>query len=200
MNRKLTESERKLWQNVVSDAKPLERPAKQQREKLANDPAPAPRSAPSFNAPPRVQQPTPTRGKEPATLVDLADHAPRAVGRPEPGIDRRTADRLRKGERAPDARIDLHGMNSARAHVILDGFIRDALARNLRCVLVITGKGGRHATDDAPFMRSDQGVLRQAVPRWLRAGPHAARIVGIYAAHLRHGGAGAVYVYLKKSR
>ena len=53
---------------------------------------------------------------------------------------------------------------------------------------------------DAPFMRDDQGVLRQQVPGWLSHGPHARQIVGVYQAHPRHGGEGALYVYLKKRR
>jgi DNA-nicking Smr family endonuclease len=126
---------------------------------------------------------------------------PGPVGRPEPGLDRRTAERLRRGERAPDARIDLHGMTAARAHARLDGFMDAAVAAGHRCVLVITGKGGRRRdAEEAPFMAPEQGVLRQAAPRWLRTGRHAARIVGIYEAHIRHGGAGAFYVYLKKGR
>ena len=79
--------------------------------------------------------------------------------------------------------------------------IGEALARDQRLILVITGKGGKkRSDDDAPFMREGEGVLRQQAPRWLRSGPHAARIVGIYQAHPRHGGAGAFYVYLKKRR
>jgi DNA-nicking Smr family endonuclease len=68
-------------------------------------------------------------------------------------------------------------------------------------VLVITGKGGKwRDPNEAPFMRGDQGVLRQQVPGWLSRGPHARQIVGVYQAHLRHGGEGALYVYLKRRR
>ena len=92
-------------------------------------------------------------------------------------------------------------MTAERAHTALDRCIANALARDCRVVLVITGKGGkRRDTDDAPFMRSDLGVLRQQVPGWLRRGPHGRHIVGIYQAHARHGGEGALYVYLKKRR
>jgi len=123
------------------------------------------------------------------------------AGRSEPGLDRRNAERLRRGARAPDDRIDLHGLTAERAHRALDRRIGEALGRGERLILVITGKGGKKRnTDDAPFMREDDGVLRQQAPRWLRSGPHAAHIVGIYQAHPRHGGAGAFYVYLKKRR
>ena len=140
-------------------------------------------------------------GKAPETIVDLARPALAPVGRPEPGLDRRNAERLRRGERRPDGRIDLHGMTAERAHRALDRYIGEAVARGARLILVITGKGGkRRRADDAPFMRDDEGVLRQQAPRWLRSGPYARFIVGIYRAHQRHGGAGAFYVFLKKQR
>jgi len=148
----------------------------------------------------RILRPTgPDRSGAPE--IDLAGTGPGQVGRPEPGLDRRNAERLRRGLRSPDGRIDLHGMTAARAHRTLDRYIGAALARGERLVLVITGKGGRRrGGDDAPFMREDEGVLRQQAPKWLSAGPHARNIVGIYEAHRRHGGAGAFYVYLKRQR
>ncbi|MEL7348871.1 MAG: Smr/MutS family protein [Pseudomonadota bacterium] len=135
-----------------------------------------------------------------AGVLREGDAPPRPVGRPEAGLDRRTAERLRRGEREPDARIDLHGMTAERAHRALDRFIGAAASSGARVVLVITGKGGRHAPQDAPWLPPGRGVLRDAAPRWLRQGTHGHRILGIYEAHLRHGGAGAFYVYLKKPR
>jgi len=167
---------------------------------LPTPPARAPAKASSRSAGPRSLRPTGSGA--PATLgVDLAGPALVPVGRPEAGLDRRLAERLRRGEREPDGRIDLHGMTAERAHRALDRRLGEALARGERLVLVITGKGGkRRSADDAPFMRDDQGVLRQQAPGWLRRGPYARQIVGIYEAPLRHGGAGAFYVYLKRQR
>jgi DNA-nicking Smr family endonuclease len=144
----------------------------------------------------------PTGPGTPAAVgLDLAGPPVSPVGRPEAGLDRRLAERLRRGERAPDGRIDLHGMTAERAHRALHRRIGEALARGERLVLVITGKGGRRrSADDASFMRDDDGVLRQQAPAWLRSGPHARQIVGIYEAPQRHGGGGAFYVYLKKPR
>jgi DNA-nicking Smr family endonuclease len=198
--------DRALWDQVTRDATPLgpgqrvaageAGPAAAKTEPVAH-PAATPESA---RVAPRTLRPAGS-GKPPAIGIDLAGPAVAPVGRPEPGLDRRNAERLRRGERAPDGRIDLHGMTAERAHRALDRRIGEALARDQRLVLVITGKGGRKPnTDDAPFMREDTGVLRQQAPRWLRGGPHAAHIVGIYQAHPRHGGAGAFYVYLKKRR
>jgi len=122
------------------------------------------------------------------------------VGKPEPGLDRRTSDRLRKGGRSPDATIDLHGMSAERAHRACLTFLSDALARGCRVVLVITGKGGRQDDRDIMTPGRGKGVLRESLPGWLRASPLGRSIVGVYQAHQKHGGAGAFYVYLKKRR
>ncbi|MEM7669075.1 MAG: Smr/MutS family protein [Pseudomonadota bacterium] len=203
--RGLSEGERTLWKRVISDTTPL-------RPSAGDDPNPdtpgekTPRGE-DRPAPPRATRDRPVKIAKPqgrplraAGQTDFPDNSPRPVGRPEPGLDRRTADRLRRGERAPEARLDLHGMTSERAHHALNGFLARALSQNLRCVLVITGKGGRHKSEEAAFMRPETGILRQAVPRWLRSGPYATSIVGIFEAHIRHGGQGALYVYLKKAR
>ncbi len=194
-----------LWDKVTRDATPLEPAQRVAADEATPPPGPAkPKPTP---APPRARRtirPTgrPTgSGKTPTISIDLADRSLAPPGRSEPGLDRRNAERLRRGDRAPDGRIDLHGMTAERAHLALDRRVGQALASGERLLLVITGKGGRHSSaDDAAFMRTDQGVLRQQAPRWLRNGPHAAHLVGIYQAHLRHGGAGAFYVYLKKRR
>jgi DNA-nicking Smr family endonuclease len=133
----------------------------------------------------------------PTTSLTEAGPEVRPVGRPEAGLDRRTADRLRKGGREPDARIDLHGMSVERAHRACLLFLSDAMARGCRVVLVITGKGRR---DEREFMSRGRGVLRESLPGWLRASPLGPSIVGIYEAHQKHGGAGAFYIYLKRRR
>ena len=199
MKRKaLSESDRDIWQKVTSGVTPLH----EQARSTSAEPAlrgPKSKAAPATKlaSAPRWLHPPSNKG---SVTVETYRDDPQEVGRPEPGLDRRTAEKLRRGQRDPDARIDLHGMTSARAHLALDRFLASSISRNLRCVLVITGKGGRHSHDDAPFMRSDQGILRQAVPRWLRSGPFASRIVGVFTAHPRHGGEGAIYIYLKRLR
>lgn len=119
-----------------------------------------------------------------------------------PGLDRRTAQRLRRGRIEPDARIDLHGMTAARAHTALIGFIHRSHANGLRCVLVITGKGGRPRNPEPGQWREPppgEGVLKAHAPLWLAEPPLAGMVVGVYPAHVSHGGGGAYYVYLRKS-
>ena len=221
----LSPEERALWREVTREAVPLpperrgaSEPAapppphgKPAREPPRDETAPAAPGPEASEAgpehPDRKSAERPTRMLRPAGPavprapgLDLAGPAVAPVGRPAPGLDRRTAERIRRGTREPEARVDLHGMTAERAHRALDRRIAEALARGHRLVLVITGKGGRRAEPDNPFARPGEGRLRREAPRWLRSGPHARHIVGIFEAHARHGGAGAFYVYLKRRR
>jgi DNA-nicking Smr family endonuclease len=117
------------------------------------------------------------------------------------GLDGNTADRLRRGLLDPQAKLDLHGLTEAAAHRVLATFLHGAHARGIRLVLVVTGKGTRPAPD-APFdlelNTRGRGILKSVVPRWLEE-PALASIVAVArSAHRRHGGAGALYIYLRK--
>lgn len=120
------------------------------------------------------------------------------------GLDGNTAERLRKGALDPDARIDLHGLTEAAAHRALLSFLRNAQKSGARLVLVITGKGARKPAPDEPFdlelESRARGVLKSMVPRWLGEPSFAELIADHRSAHRRHGGSGAMYVYLKKNR
>jgi DNA-nicking Smr family endonuclease len=85
----------------------------------------------------------------------------------------------------PAARLDLHGLTQEAAHRALLAFFRNARKNRSRLTLVITGQGS-------------PGVLKAMVPRWLGQPEFAALIAGVEPAHIHHGGAGALYVYLRK--
>ena len=92
-------------------------------------------------------------------------------------------------------------MTLDRAHSALTRFILAQRAAGARCVLVITGKGGDYRDRaDGRFDMYGGGALRRDVPRWLREPQLAGSVVGVYQAHPRHGGEGALYVYLRKAR
>jgi DNA-nicking Smr family endonuclease len=118
------------------------------------------------------------------------------------GINGRTSEKLERGEIYPDAKIDLHGMTEAVAYRALARFITASAQRGCKLVLVVTGKGEKPADPYAPFdMELDarsRGVLRSMTPRWL-AEPALVRLIAdVRFAHARHGGSGALYVYLRK--
>ncbi|MBL8697483.1 MAG: Smr/MutS family protein [Alphaproteobacteria bacterium] len=184
--RALEPDEHALWSKMMADVKPLRRarppkpvtpaalePVAETRQRIADAERPK----------------TVTRASPPSAPVATA----RPVAPPRQlnalGIDKSTLARLKRGDLAIDGRLDLHGMTQADAHETLDRFVDGGVGRGARLLLVITGKGA-----------GGDGVLRAMLPRWLRAGPHATRILRIEPAHVKHGGSGAWYVYLRRRR
>ena len=106
--------------------------------------------------------------------------------------------KMKRGRLEPEGRLDLHGMTLDQAHPALTRFILSAQASGKRLVLVITGKG-KSGEDSGPIPRP-RGALRREVPLWLGSPPLAQAVLQIAHAHLRHGGEGAIYVYLRRDR
>jgi len=111
------------------------------------------------------------------------------------GLDRATADKLRRGKLDPDARLDLHGLTLAQAERTLARFLERAQSTGCRAVLVITGKGLREQDG-----RMSEGRIRAEFPHWLNRPENRARIYGVRTAHVRHGGGGAFYVMIRRPR
>jgi DNA-nicking Smr family endonuclease len=155
---------------------------------------------------------------EERSLFQSAFHETRAYVKPKPQtgskqgkqskpnaeegkLDGRTSERLRRGLVDPDAKIDLHGMTEAAAHGTLLKFLRAAHKRGARLVLVVTGKGGLEQSSEAYGIATrSRGVLKNLVPRWMREPEFSMLVTGVKVAHRRHGGEGALYVYLRKNR
>lgn len=112
-------------------------------------------------------------------------------------MDAKTHGKMTRGKLAPEARLDLHGMTLAEAHPELIRFILNAQGAGMRLVLVITGKGSRAVADHGPIPQR-QGALRHQVPHWLRQVPLGPVVLQVAESHLRHGGSGAYYVYLRR--
>jgi len=113
-----------------------------------------------------------------------------------PGLDKRSAQRLKRGKMQIEARLDLHGHRQDEAHRALNGFITGAANAGKRCVLVITGKGLKLDNSN----ERQVGVLREMVPRWLNEEPNRSRILSFNHATQADGGTGALYVLLKRQR
>ena len=120
------------------------------------------------------------------------DRLPELKSGASPGLDKRTAVRLKRGQLAIDGRIDLHGMTQDKAHRALEKFLTASQGAGQRCVLVITGKGLRPT--------GETGVLRNLVPRWMNAPAIRGRVLSFCTAQPRDGGTGALYVLLKRKR
>lgn len=109
-------------------------------------------------------------------------------------LGRRMRQKLARGSESIDARIDLHGMTQDRAHAALAHFLRRAQHNGARVVLVITGKGAR---GDA---HAERGVLKRQVPLWLESAELRPLVIGFESATSGHGGAGALYVRVRRGR
>lgn len=197
----LSADDRELWNRVAQSATPLDRSRLRPGlpETPGAKPPPQPKPKSSDPAGDRLQS---FRLGEKATQVahppqpvrDLSARLAQAPVRMDHGTHRK----MLRGKLSPEARIDLHGMTLAQAHPVLMRFILDAHASGKRLVLVITGKGkDRDEGGPIPVRR---GILRHQVPGWLHAPPLGALVLEIREAHLRHGGGGAYYVYLRKGR
>ena len=114
-------------------------------------------------------------------------------------LDHRTQERLRKGKINIDLTLDLHGLNQAEAHAALNQAVTNAYHHNLRCLLVITGKGNKERLHN-PFSSGHRGVLKQRVPEWLNQEPLKSMTLQTQPARPQHGGDGALYLYIKRKR
>ncbi len=181
--RALSPEERALWEQVAASTTPLRpRPKSREPDSAVSEPsvpdglraAAAPRTATAMRPP------------KPAATPKLPALAP---------LDRRHRQKLVRGTSRIDARIDLHGLTQHQAYDRLRGFLHMAQASGYGTVLIITGKGG----EAGPFGEG-RGILRRRVPQWLALPDFRALVIGYDEAHLSHGGAGALYVRIRKAR
>jgi len=108
------------------------------------------------------------------------------------GLDRRLVRRLRRGEFAYQAHLDLHGLGADAARAEVDEFLRRAHHAGQRCVLIIHGRG-LNSKDQVP-------VLKQRLATWLARGHWARWVLAFTSARACDGGAGALYVLLRRQR
>ena len=192
--RRLAPEEEKLWQRVARTASPLD-PNKpsgtlSMKQRLEARPKPLIPESDFDIKPFRVGETSQAALSGPARSDEPVDRQVR--------MDRKAFGRMKRGKAIPEARIDLHGMTAAAAEVALRSFLLRATSEGRRLVLVITGKG-RPAPVHDPVPRQT-GVLKRAVPEWLTRPPLSHLVLDWTEAHRRHGGSGALYVYLARAR
>lgn len=176
VQRRLSAEDAALWARVAASAKPIS----------GRKPVDLPRIAlPSVR------------------LTDFKPHpAPEPLPRPTKRTSGNTLDatwdrRLEHGTVRPDYVIDLHEHTLAAAHARLDFGLECAIAEHARIVLLITGKA---RPDNPRLPPTTRGVIRASVDDWLASSRWAGSIAAVRKAHPRHGGAGALYLILRRSR
>ncbi|MEL6450928.1 MAG: Smr/MutS family protein [Pseudomonadota bacterium] len=195
--RRLKPEEEELWRKVIAKAERLHPPKKFHPDDFVVTPdveKTQPRK-PMFET---LVQPVPPVGTAPRTSVRLAGSVADQVKAQPVQMDRKAFGQMTRGKIKPEGKLDLHGMTLDRAHPALIRFILSAQSQGKRLVLVVTGKGKNR--DDGGPIPVRHGVLRHQVPQWLSLPPLAAVVLQVSQAHIRHGGGGAYYVYLRKLR
>lgn len=114
-------------------------------------------------------------------------------------IDKRTQTRLKRGQFPIEARIDLHGLYQKDAKARLFRFLEISYHQNLRCVLVITGKG-KLILEGETIDEKTPGVIRRNFKEWLKEEPLNHMVLRAERAQIKDGGDGAFYVLLRKNR
>lgn len=190
--RQLSEQDRRLWNAVARSIKPLRRRPPQDPETAAGEAPPAeepmlPKQPAKKSLKPRTPSHSP--------IAAPHTHSPQPATPSLSPLARRERQRLARGGTTIDARIDLHGLTRTQAYAALGRFLNNAQRDGARFVLVITGKGARFADDGG-----ERGALRREVPLWLRLPEFRAYVVGFEDAHITHGGEGALYVRIRRSR
>lgn len=172
MARPLAPDEAALWRRVMANVRPMRAVAATPVVPVAERPMPRVIAMPAPKPPPVKQ---------------------RAVGTTLDGSwDRQIA----RGAVYPDRTIDLHGHTLGSAHAVLDQCLDEAISHGDRVVLLVTGKPPRPESE-RPHAR---GAIRAAVADWLAMSRHAGHIAAVRGAHPRHGGAGALYLVLRRGR
>ena len=202
--KRISATEEELWELAMRDTKTLRKRDVTTNEHQANSSSQASTE--------RRYASKEKSNQEKSEEAEKARHVPigvnrdqhlRQKGRGVAGVDRRTAERLRKGQLRIEQSLDMHGMTQTEAHAALKKFISHCSNSGYRCVLIITGKGGAKGDEVLQPTRNlsqVSGVLRKMVPRWLEERGTAELVITHMTAAKHHGGEGARYLLLRRTR
>lgn len=178
MVRRLAPDEKALWQKVIATVRPIRAEAGEVEPARVDIAPPPPKQVATSKAAPKPKPAAPPAKAVPGTTLDGT-------------WDRR----LSRGLVQPELTVDLHGHTLDAAYSLLDSRLEQAVGMGARVLLLITGKPPEG--DRYPVKR---GAIRAAVGDWLRASRHAGDIAAVRGAHPRHGGAGALYIILRRRK
>lgn len=197
VRRNLDPEEELLWKRVAATVEPLHKRAKRPPATMVAENTPPPPKPP--RTPLHLPSATPMGSKK---LPPITLPPPRRTQHQGATLDGHWDRRLKKGQVRPDMSLDLHGHTLASAQANLEEAIGRALLRGARVLLVVAGRV-RAGADRLPMLDGEKrprGAIRASLADWLAASPYADQIVALRPAHVSHGGAGAVYVILRRMR
>lgn len=177
-------SEADLFLRAVRGARPLAPAARARVEVPA--PAAEPRQAPDPDAEALAELCDLVSGSAPFDISDSDEYVEGHVA----GLEANLLRRLRRGEFCYQAHLDLHGLTRDEARTDVDAFVREAYQAGKRCVLIIHGRG-LNSKDNIP-------VLKGALLGWLTRGTLGRLVLAFTSARACDGGAGALYVLLRR--
>ena len=181
MRRSLDSNEKALWGRVIATVEPMHRttPKAVVAQNVPPKPVRAPAKAEVLAVKAQPVRPTLLPAQEHKALHNLDGHWDR---------------RMDKGAIIPDVSVDLHGSALSGAYARLDGALEQAIAQKMKVVLLVTGKARTHDRASG----EGRGAIASVVRDWLASSRHAGSIAAVRGAHPRHGGAGALYIVLKR--
>ena len=183
MARRLGEQEKALWGRVIATVTPIHAVKAKVEVKAKVPPLPPkPLRAPAHEGAVKAQ-------RIPPKLLPAQEHKARANT-----LDGQWDRRIDKGAIVPDVSVDLHGSGLSGAYARLDGALEQAIAQRMKVVLLVTGKARMHDRTSG----EGRGAIASVVRDWLAASRHSGSIAAVRNAHPRHGGAGALYIVLKR--
>lgn len=177
--RPLRPDEKRAWARVAKTVRP--RPGQPPAEMPPLDALNPPPAENTSNSP----QFSGTSRTFPHANTQKSAASPSRAPIPNRGRERR----IRRGQTPISATLDLHGHTQDSAHKLLVSFLMHQRQQGASCVLVITGKG-----------RLGEGILRRRLLSWLGTTDARHLVSGYAEAHRKHGGSGAWYIFLRKSK
>ena len=186
----VSKAEKLLFERVLADVKPIENIGH-----VINSGEVAVKIPQRTKNTARKNMNTQTKSKPPQKPLFLNNFLPGMA----PGLDRSSAIKLAKGKFTIQGKLDLHGMTQRQAHAALIYFIQTAFNDRKRNLLVITGKGRPKIEGEVAGYKKREGILKSFVPKWLNEPPLRGLILAFTTSQREHGGAGALYVLLRKN-
>lgn len=99
--------------------------------------------------------------------------------------------KLKKGLTPIERKLDLHGFKEEEAWQSLNDFLLEVYNQNLRCVLIVHGKGKGYGE------KGDMGIIKANICAWLE---NSGLVLAYHTAMGKHGGSGAVYVLIRRNK